>query len=158
MALLTPHFSANRTVREYTEKHYISAAANFKSRITNGRIEAKKLTDWQHHLDKDWDKIHFEEIRVVTKGDQHIFEIDVYLSSIEPDEIKVELYADSINGFTEMKQEMKPLGKHLSASNNYTFGVKVPSSRPATDYTARIIPYYENIVVPLEARQIVWQK
>lgn len=157
MALLTPHFSANRTVREYTEKHYIPAAANFKARITKDGNKGKKLVDWQHHLNKDWDKIHFEETRVVTKGDKHIFEIDVYLSSIELNEIKVELYADKVNGFNQVRQEMKLLGKSLS-SRNYTFGAKVQSARPATDYTARIIPHNGTIAVPLEARQIIWEK
>ena len=36
MAYLTPIFSANRAVREYTEKHYLPAAAAYGARAANG--------------------------------------------------------------------------------------------------------------------------
>ena len=35
MARLTPRFSANRTVREYTEQHYLPAAAAYRERAAN---------------------------------------------------------------------------------------------------------------------------
>jgi hypothetical protein len=35
MAQLTPRFSANRTVREYTEQHYLPAAATYRERATD---------------------------------------------------------------------------------------------------------------------------
>ncbi len=35
MARLTPHFSANRTVCEYTEQHYLPAAAAYRERAAN---------------------------------------------------------------------------------------------------------------------------
>jgi starch phosphorylase len=139
MALLTPHFSVNRTVREYTEKHYIPAASNFKLRTTNNGIEGKKLVEWEHRLSKDWDKIHFGETRITTKGEQHLFEVDVYLSDIELYSIKVELYADSVNSFSQIRQEMKPLGKSASNSSYYTFEAGVSSSRPETDYTPSVM-------------------
>ena len=35
MARLTPRFSANRTVREYTEQHYLPAAAAYRTRAAD---------------------------------------------------------------------------------------------------------------------------
>jgi glycogen phosphorylase len=35
---------------------------------------------------------------------------------------------------------------------------QVSASRPASDYTVRIIPYHANAPVPLEAREILWQR
>jgi len=35
---------------------------------------------------------------------------------------------------------------------------QVPSIRPAADYTARVIPYYEGVSVPLEEAHILWQR
>ncbi|MBV8728404.1 MAG: hypothetical protein JO336_01210 [Acidobacteriia bacterium] len=40
----------------------------------------------------------------------------------------------------------------------YLYTGEVPASRPATDYTPRIVPSYPGVNVPLEARQILWQK
>jgi hypothetical protein len=30
--------------------------------------------------------------------------------------------------------------------------------RPATDYTARVIPHCDSVAVPLEAAEILWQR
>jgi len=35
---------------------------------------------------------------------------------------------------------------------------QVPTSRPATDYTVRVVPYHPDAIVPLEAAQILWQR
>jgi len=47
MARLTPRFSTNRTVREYTEQHYLSAASAYRVRAADkGKIGADIL-NWQ---------------------------------------------------------------------------------------------------------------
>jgi starch phosphorylase len=43
MALLTPAFSANRTVRQYTEEHYIPAAAAYAARTANRGVAGMDL-------------------------------------------------------------------------------------------------------------------
>ena len=48
MARLTPRFSANRTVREYTEQHYLPAAAAYRLRIANKGAIGRQIVDWQH--------------------------------------------------------------------------------------------------------------
>jgi starch phosphorylase len=39
-----------------------------------------------------------------------------------------------------------------------TYSAHVSATRPASDYTARIIPHHPNASVPLEAEQIIWQR
>jgi hypothetical protein len=43
MARLTPRFSANRTVREYTEQHYLPAATAYRERAP---IKAQSAGKW----------------------------------------------------------------------------------------------------------------
>jgi glycogen phosphorylase len=158
MALLTPRFSANRTVREYTEKHYVPAAASYRLRAANNGAAGKKLVNWNHSLNKNWDKIHFGEIKIETKGKLYIFEVKVFLSDINPNSIKIEIYAEGVNGEGPTKVEMKSLTKSPTVKGYYKFRAKVPSSRPAKDYTPRLIPYYRDVAIPLEGKQILWQK
>jgi starch phosphorylase len=33
----------------------------------------------------------------------------------------------------------------------------VPAARPATDYTARVIPQHDGVAIPLEDARILWQ-
>lgn len=41
--------------------------------------------------------------------------------------------------------------------NGYGFSVRIASSRPASDYTPRIISFHADAVVPLEANHISWR-
>ena len=52
MARLTPTFSANRAVRQYTELHYLPSAEAYKERAKdNGAEMARTIVDWQQTLD-----------------------------------------------------------------------------------------------------------
>ena len=54
MARLTPRFSANRTVREYTEQHYIPAAAAYRERAADNGAVGSQVVNWQHTLEQKW--------------------------------------------------------------------------------------------------------
>ena len=66
MARLTPRFSADRAVREYTEQHYLPAAAAYDLRAANQGANGMQMADWQHGLDQKWGSLHFGDLRVET--------------------------------------------------------------------------------------------
>ena len=55
-------------------------------------------------------------------------------------------------------KDMKRVSKLVGAGKGYLFGAHVQAIRPATDYTARMIPYHAGISVPLKAAHILWQR
>jgi starch phosphorylase len=158
MAQLTPRFSANRTVREYTEQHYLPAASAYRERAADNGAAARKLVDWQNELASKWRAIRFGDLTVDTNGEQHIIGVDVFLEGASPDTVRVELYADGAKGGAAVRQEMKRLGKLPGEAGGYAYRAAVSAARPATDYTARIIPRYDGLAVPLEASWLLWQK
>jgi starch phosphorylase len=158
MAILTPRFSANRTVREYTEQHYLPAAASYHLRSSNKGAMGINLVSWQNTLKQKWSSLHFGELKVETNEQYHIFEIEVYLNDIDPDSIQVELYANGINDMSPLRHEMKKVATQASPDGGYIYSGQVSVTRPAKDYTVRVIPKYENVAVPLEAAQILWQR
>ena len=85
MAQLTPRFSANRTVREYTEQHYLPAAAAYRARAADKGAVGRQVVDWQHALEQKWAMLRFGEVKVETVGEQHVFEVQVYLGDVDPD-------------------------------------------------------------------------
>jgi starch phosphorylase len=111
MARLTPLFSADRAVREYTEQHYLPAATALRSRVANKGASGRQMVDWQHSLEQKWGALRFGEVKVETKGQQHIFDVQVYLNDLDPKALQVELYADAINGGSPARQEMKPFAR-----------------------------------------------
>jgi starch phosphorylase len=158
MANLTPRFSADRTVREYTEQHYLPGAANYRERAADKGSVGRKIVDWQHTLDKEWPAVHLGRFKVETNAGQHIFEVEVYLHGLDPDAARVELYANGLDGDNPVRQEMERVGPLGGMSNLYTYRARVIAARPASDYTARVIPQLTGVAVPLEAARIVWQR
>jgi starch phosphorylase len=158
MARLTPHFSTNRTVREYTEQHYLPAAAVYRTRAAEHGAMGQQIVQWQHTLALHWAALRFGDVHVETDGEQHVFEVQVYLDALDPQAVQLELYADGVNGSVPVRQEMRRLRPLVGAAGGYVYRALVPATRPATDYTARVIPSYPGVAVPLEAAHILWQR
>ncbi|HCE44912.1 MAG TPA: DUF3417 domain-containing protein [Lentisphaeria bacterium] len=157
MARLTPRFSANRAVREYTEQHYLPCAATYLERAANKGAIGRQIVDWQHNQEKKWFALRFGEMKVETKDGQHFFEVQVYLGGLDPEDVRIELYADGIKGGNPVRQEMKQ-GQSAGASGGFSYSANVPSARPAGDYTVRVIPHRDSVAIPLEDSRVLWQK
>lgn len=157
LARLTLHFSANRMVREYAEQYYIPLAATYMKRAADKGAEGAQIVNWRRALEQYWSNLHLGEIKVQTEGDLHRFEVQVYLNGLDPDFVRVELYADGMNGGDPVRREMargKPL---VGAMNGYVYSTQASATRPVTDYTPRVVPYSPGTAVPLEAAQILWR-
>ena len=158
MARLTPRFSAHRAVREYTEQRYLPAATAYQERAANKGTVGRQMVDWQHSLEQKWATLHFGEVKVETRGEQHIFEVQVCLNGLDPQAVRVELYADGIKGGDLVREVMKCARPLPDASRCCLFHATVPNSRPASDYTPRLIPQRSGVAVPLESGRILWQR
>ncbi len=158
MARLTPRFSTNRTVHEYTEQHYLPAARAYRTRMANKGAIGARIVDWQHRLNEKWNEVSFGEAKVETYGEQHRFDLQVHLDGLDPDALRVELYADAIPGGAPVRQGMKRIRRMAGPSNSYLYSGAVSASRPAADYTARVIPHFDDVAIPLEERRIRWQR
>jgi starch phosphorylase len=158
MARLTPHFSANRAVREYTEQQYLPAAAAYHARIADKGAIGRQIIDWQHVLEQEWGGLRFGEMKFETRGRQYVFEVQVYLNDLDQEAVRVELYADGINEGSPERLEMKRIRPLTGASGGYVYSATVPAARPPTDYTARVIPHQDGVAIPLENTRILWQR
>ena len=158
MARLTPYFSANRSVHEYTERFYIPAARAYRERAADKGAVGAEIVTWQHSLERKWANLRFSKVKIETAGEQHVFEVQIYLNGIDPNSVRVVLYADGVNGGNPLRQEMMRGQQLVGAENGYTYSAQVSAKRPATDYTARIIPYRPGVAVPLEITNILWQR
>lgn len=152
MARLTPHFSSNRSVREYTEKLYLPAAVSYRKRSENNGAMAKQIVDWQVSLQENWGKLGFGELKVIPGKDQHRFEIEVYLNGMNRESVKVEIYS------VDMKKEMEYQGQIPNKPGGHIYHVEIPASKDPSTFTSRILPNFPGVAIPLEFTQILWQR
>jgi starch phosphorylase len=158
MARLTPRFSADRAVREYTEHHYLPAATAYRERAAEKGAIGRQVANWQHALEQAWTALRFGEVKVETDGERHLFEAEVYLNDLDPNAVQVELCADEVDGSAPVREEMMRVRQLPGASGGYVYSAAVSAARPPADYTARVIPHCDGVAVPLEAAQILWQR
>jgi len=157
MARLTPRFSTNRSVREYTVQHYLPAAAAYRGRAADNGAVARNIVGWEHTLKEKWVTLRFGDVKVQTNTAQHVFEAEVYFNDVDPNAVRVELYADGINGSSPIREEMsrvQPSGE----PRRLIYRASVSATRSARDYTARITPHRAGVAVPLEVAPILWQR
>ena len=97
-------------------------------------------------------------MKVEARGAQHVFEVEVALGDLDPEAVRVELYADGTAGAAPVRQEMARARQLAGAPGRYVYSVAVSAARPPSDYTARVIPHREGVAVPLEVDPILWQR
>jgi len=158
MAQLTPRFSASRAVREYSEQHYLPAAAAYRERAANKGAVGKQVVDWQHEVDRKWSSLRFGNLRVETNADHHVFEVEIFLNDLDQNAVRVELYADGINAGDPVRVEMKCAQQLRDSSRRCVYHATVSATRQAGDYTARVMPQRAGAAVPLESARILWQR
>ncbi len=158
MAQLTPRFSTNRAVREYTEQYYLPAAVAYRERAVDNGAIGVALVDWRHTLEQKWAALRFGEVKLEIAGEQYLIEVQVYLDELDPESVRVELYANGVDGTAAERVEMQRVRQLVGAANGYAYRAEVPAARTASDYTARLIPRHGGAAVPLEAPHILWQR
>jgi glycogen phosphorylase len=158
MARLTPAFSTNRAVRQYTEEHYLSAAAAFRQRAENRGSVGADIVAWQAELAKHWSALRFGSATVEKQGERYLFHVQVFLDDIDPDAVRVELYAEAQKDKDPITLAMSRGERLVGATSAFTYTADTPADRPAADYTPRLVPQHAAAFVPLEAAFILWHQ
>ena len=97
-------------------------------------------------------------MEVREENGQHRFTVPVHLGNLNPEGIRVELYAEP-QGSAEPERHSMACGDALPGEPQARlYRARIPAHRPAADYTPRIVPAFDGLAVPLEAPQILWYR
>jgi starch phosphorylase len=116
-----------------------------------------EITAWRRALDQKWDSLHLGGFRVNPGRDQHEVELDVFLNGIDPNAVRVQLYADPVND-EDSVSEMTRIGTSPDSSCPDVYHATISSARAIGDYTARVLPTHAGVSVPLECARVAWQR
>ncbi|MDB6134808.1 MAG: alpha-glucan phosphorylase [Verrucomicrobiales bacterium] len=157
MALLTPRYSAGRAVRDYTERYYLPLAASYRSRAAEHGKAGAEISAWLRKIRSQWPGVRFGEVKWTTCGPRHSCEAVIYLTELDPDWVKVQIYAEPAGNGEPLIQEMTRGHEMAGSVGGYIFRAAVPAGRPVSDFTVRAIPSREGVGIPLEENSILWQ-
>ncbi|MGN6627234.1 MAG: alpha-glucan family phosphorylase [Tepidisphaeraceae bacterium] len=162
MARLTPQFSANRTVREYTQRYYLPAAARVDRRCADHGALADTILAADDALRDAWPTLRFGDVSVATQADRHSFEVSIHPGRVAAGAIRVELFANAVDSTGPVTTLAEPVAIEPDAMDPASewrrYRATAPATRPAADFTFRIVPSAAERSVPLELPLILWQK
>ena len=95
-----------------------------RSRPFPGNLREQKRC--QQFLEHEWAALRLGEVKVETKDEQYLFEVQVYRNDLDPNAARVELYADGVNGDGPVRQEMKRVRRLVSTASAYAYRVSLP--------------------------------
>jgi len=155
---LPPEFSASRAIREYTNDHYLPAAAGYERRAPETASLAPIWSSGSTVSPINGAHCGSGTFTSETRDGQHRFKIRdrAWLTPCRP------VPSGTLCGANHCERPQSrghPCVRTLAdPSGTLLYSVCCPATRPADDYTARVVPAHAGALVPLEASQILWQR
>jgi starch phosphorylase len=134
----------------------LPAAIRYNYRAAAKGVVGEKIVNTRGELRTKWEGIRFGDSQPQSIDKGLNFRVEVFLNGVGTDQVSVEVYADGLPGGDAevIKLELDPSTEQLSLR---LYHAKIITSRPASDYTIRVIPEYEGVLIPMEDNQILWQ-
>lgn len=158
MGRLTPLFSANRMVREYAERCYLPAAAEFTRRTAGGAGVARDLARWAAVVRTCWPEVRIGNAGVRRHDGALRAEAQVYTGDLPADAIRVEAYADGLGpDDAPVRIPMRREEALPGTVNGHVWRGEAPDERPPSDFSIRVLPWHPEAHVPAEEPRVAWQ-
>jgi glycogen phosphorylase len=158
MARLTGAFSANRSLRQYTEEYYLPLASAYVRRAADGGRAAVEFVEWKRSIASHWHEVRFGDVAIAQRHGAYEYKVVVHLGGVSPEDVQVQLYADPRGLEQPFRRAMTVDAANSPSPAVYRYSGVAPADRPADDYTPRVVPCFRDALVPLELPLIAWQK
>ena len=158
MAGLTSQYGATRMMREYLDRAYLPAAHALRERVADDAAVAKAMAAWDRQLRPVWPGVHIGEPDFARRDDGWDVSVPVYLAELATTDVRVESYADPAAAAAAEVIGLTHDGPLPGAAGGYLYRGRIPGTRPAGDYTVRVVPSHPGIRVPAENPLIRWQR
>lgn len=164
MKKLSPIFSSDRMVAEYTEKFYLSAGRRHLHLVSDNASRVRALADWRRRL-----RDHGSEVKIlqvhgeyqggeVLVGSKLKVTARVLLGGISPCDVRVQLYYGALDPNSEIVSgnavDMRLQGTS-GAEHVYEGEVDCRESG-SYGYSVRVVPFEEDAIVPYEVPWVTW--
>jgi hypothetical protein len=65
---------------------------------------------------------------------------------------------EGVGGAAAVQQEMKRVRRLEGAPGSYVYSATVTANWPPMDYIGRVVPFFDDVAIPLEGGRIIWQR
>lgn len=166
LQLFTPQFNSHRMVSEYVTKAYGPAYRNSVNLIEDGFAPAKQLASWRMEIMTKWNALQISNVKSNVPETIYVdqplaVQADVFLNSLKPDDVCVEIYAGPVNAegsFTQRSTARMEKVKTLGDGWYKYSGDFTPDTPGRFGYTVRMLPSHPLLLDPHSLGLIHWAK
>jgi starch phosphorylase len=156
--------SSHRMLMDYSNNFYFPALKNYRRIVKDDYAESKSLAVYLGKLRQSWDSLKIAKIEsnakpVMQRGDALTVTAFVDLGTLNPGELKVELYHGSISSqAAQIENAHRTEMKHVGHEGNLNlFQVRIECEDTGMQgHTVRILPKHEALVHPYRTGLIKW--
>lgn len=163
MRALCPRFNANRMMREYTERFYLSAIGDC-DRLSGNHEALAAYSAWKDHVRANWAQVQILSVEAhdsgrVTVGQSVGVTATVHLGALSPRDVRVELYFGKLDAGDHLKDATAtplPEVKELGNGNFAFIGTTTRKRSGRYGYTVRVLPAHHSMAHAWEMRLVRW--
>ncbi len=162
-ASLGPKVTANRMVREYTERLYEPAAKQADQVNADGARVAKELATWKQRVTASWNDIHIASVTADTTtaelGAVRAVTAQVNLGGLSSSDVAVQLLHGAVGPGDELEDTettaLTSEGRNDDGTDRYV-GTYVCRRTGRYGFTVRVVPNNDHLATPVELGRIAW--
>lgn len=162
---LTPAFSGDRMLKEYTERFYLPAGRHFQRMAANGYSRARDLAAWKAKVRAAWCDVRITWVDERGRPDLPVgtdmpVTARVHLGTLDPSEVVVQAY------YSRLRSDGTPSNGHavdlewVAVENgDHVYEGTIPSRASGMHgFSVRVLPHHDDVLVPHELPLITWEE
>ena len=126
--------------------------------MADNAVPARAMLVWEERVRRNWKSMHIGTPDISEDMGAWVYAVPVYLGERDADDVQLEVYVAMMPGGETPTHALSRGAAMPGAMNGYIYTGRVPASRPADQYTVRVIPHHPGVRVPTELPLILWQK
>jgi starch phosphorylase len=165
MKRLSPVFSTNRMVAEYTERFYLPAA-NRLNRLSGDKSRVQSLIDWRRRFHAHGSEVKITKVEV--DGGSSEFRVGskvkittrVSLGGLFPGDVRVQAYYGVLTSDSQIgKGAHVDLALRQPSGTDHVYEGEVECTESGScGFAVRVVPFHEDAVLPHELPWIRWEE
>lgn len=120
---------------------------------------AQQVEEWLAGMQRRWSRVRIAGVTREADGVRMRIAAEIHLDDLDPDALRLELYADPVSAGAEPERIAMIRGEALlRTSGADRYHADFPAARPAQHYTVRVVPFNPALRLPLECGLVYWER
>ncbi|MBQ7568905.1 alpha-glucan family phosphorylase [bacterium] len=144
---LLPNYCTHRMLHDYNHTMYMPAGEYGERMRANHFAQARTLASWLNSLEYNWNEVRLEadmdRVSEISKGQEVGIRVRAYLGKLQPEDVRVELYAGPMQDgeiYDPIKVELNYSG-YRDGSHHYE-GTAIPERTGTIGCAIRVLPIH----------------